>query len=393
MAKRIGIECSHAASLAVKLANVDVVAAYPITPQTHIIEKISEDVASGELDAEYINVESEHSAMSACVGASAVGARVYTSTAGQGLALMHEMLFIAAGMRLPIVMGVATRSLSPNLNIWGDQSDIMASRDCGWIQIFAEDAQEIFDFTLQGFKIAEDERVLLPIAVCFDGFHSTHVIEPMITLDQNEVDSFLPKHRKAIYTLHPDNPNTWGPVSMPDFQTELKVQNEEALKTSKTTIRETWHEFGRLFGRYYDVLEPYRMADADAAIVIMGGFSGTARVAVDLMRDMGEKIGMLKVRLFRPFPAEEIKGALASIRAVAVVDRAIGAGGLGGPLSENIKNILYDLKPHPNILSTIAGLGGRDITIDDFKSIGERALRLVAAELVEREPWFPQVRE
>ncbi|MEM2883466.1 MAG: hypothetical protein QXY08_02645, partial [Nitrososphaerales archaeon] len=244
MGKRIAIECAHAASLAVKLANVDVIAAYPITPQTHIVERLAEYVANGELDAEYINVESEHSAMSACIGASAAGARVYTSTAGQGLALMHEMLFIAAGNRLPIVMGVANRSLSPNLNIWGDQSDMMASRDCGWIQIYAENAQEVFDHTLQAFKIAEDERVLLPVAVCFDGFHVTHVIEPLITLDQEEVDRFLPKHRKAVYKLTPDQPSTWGPVAGPDIQTELKVQNEWALNSSKDVILEVWCEFG-----------------------------------------------------------------------------------------------------------------------------------------------------
>ncbi|MEM3387337.1 MAG: hypothetical protein QXN08_06695 [Nitrososphaerales archaeon] len=392
MGKRISIECAHAASLAVKLANVDVIAAYPITPQTHIVERLAEYVANGELDAEYINVESEHSAMSACIGASAAGARVYTSTAGQGLALMHEMLFIAAGNRLPIVMGVANRSLSPNLNIWGDQSDMMASRDCGWIQIYAENAQEVFDHTLQAFKIAEDERVLLPVAVCFDGFHVTHVIEPLITLDQEEVDRFLPKHRKAVYKLTPDQPSTWGPVAGPDIQTELKVQNEWALNSSKDVILEVWREFGDLFGRYYAPLETYKVEDADAVILILGGFAGTGRVAIDKMREEGKKIGLVKLRLYRPFPIQEVKDLLTRVKAVAVVDRAISAGGLGGPVYGDIRNILYDEEHRPKVLSFIAGLGGRDITVKDFKRIGEKVLDVAAKGHSEHKVDFIQVR-
>ncbi|MEM1994386.1 MAG: hypothetical protein QXW32_02750 [Nitrososphaerales archaeon] len=392
MGKRIAIECAHAASLAVKLANVDVIAAYPITPQTHIVERLAEYVANGELDAEYINVESEHSAMSACIGASAAGARVYTSTAGQGLALMHEMLFIAAGNRLPIVMGVANRSLSPNLNIWGDQSDMMASRDCGWIQIYAENAQEVFDHTLQAFKIAEDERVLLPVAVCFDGFHVTHVIEPLITLDQEEVDRFLPKHRKAVYKLTPDQPSTWGPVAGPDIQTELKVQNEWALNSSKDVILEVWREFGDLFGRYYAPLETYKVEDADAVILILGGFAGTGRVAIDKMREEGKKIGLVKLRLYRPFPIQEVKDLLTRVKAVAVVDRAISAGGLGGPVYGDIRNILYDEEHRPKVLSFIAGLGGRDITVKDFKRIGEKMLDVAAKGHSEHKVDFIQVR-
>lgn len=392
MGERIPIECSHAASLAVKLANVDVIAAYPITPQTHIVERLAEYVANGELDAEYINAESEHSALSACIGASAVGARVYTSTAGQGLALMHELLFIAAGNRLPIVMGVANRSLSPNLNIWGDHSDMMASRDCGWVQIYAENAQEIFDHTLQAFKIAEDERVLLPVAVCFDGFHVTHVIEPLIALDQEEVDRFLPKHRKAVYRLTPDQPSTWGPVSGPDIQTELKVQNEWALNTAKDVILEVWREFGDLFGRYYTPLETYRLDDAEVAILIAGGFAGTGRMAVDKMRKGGEKIGLIKLRLYRPFPIHEIKEALSKVRAVAVVDRAISSGGLGGPIYGDIRNVLYDVKERPAVLSFIAGLGGRDITVKDFIRVGERALEAINKEGIGHKVEFIQAR-
>jgi len=392
LSKRIAIEGSHAASLAVKLANVDVIAAYPITPQTHIVERLAEYVANGELDAEFINVESEHSAMSACIGASAAGARVYTSTAGQGLALMHEMLFIAAGNRLPIVMGVANRCLSPNLNIWGDHSDMMASRDCGWIQIYAENVQEVFDHTLQAFKIAEDERVLLPVAVCFDGFHVTHVIEPLIALEQEEVDRFLPKHRKAVLKLTPEQPSTWGPVAGPDIQTELKVQNEWALNGSKAVISEVWREFGDLFGRYYTPLETYRLEDAEAAMLILGGFAGTARVAVDKMRKEGKKIGLIKLRLYRPFPIKEVKEVLSQVRSVAVVDRAISAGGLGGPVYGDIRNVLYDMKNRPAVLSFIAGLGGRDITVRDFTRIGDKALEATSMEGLEHKVEFVQVR-
>jgi len=391
MPKHIAIEGSHAASLAVKLANVDVVAAYPITPQTHIIEKIAEYIANGELDAEYINVESEHSAMSACIGASSIGSRVYTSTAGQGLALMHELIFIAAGYRLPIVMNVANRSLSPNLNIWGDHSDMMASRDCGWIQIYCENAQEVFDHTLQAFKISEDERVLLPVAVCLDGFNVTHVIEPLIPLNQNEVNKFLPAHRKAAYTLHPDHPSSWGNVGTPDVQTELKVQNEESLKDSKNVIAEVWQQFEKLYGRGYDFVEPYRMEDADFAIMMMGGFCGTARAAVDNLRKQGVKIGLIKLKLFRPFPIQEIIQSMQSLDAVAVVDRAISSGGLGGPVYEDVRSTLYDLKRRPIIMSVIAGIGGRDITVSDFESIGKHVID-TASKGVSSKPLFIQVR-
>ncbi len=390
MAKRIAIECSHAISLAVKLANVDVIAAYPITPQTHIVEKLSEYVANGELDAEYINVESEHSAMSACIGAAAVGARCFTATAGQGLALMHEMLFIAAGNRLPIVMAVANRCLSPNLSIWGDQSDMMGSRDCGWIQLYGENAQEVFDFTLQAFKIAEDERVLLPVAVNFDGFYVTHVIESLIALDQEEVNRFLPPKRIPKYALHPDNPTTWGPIGLPDIQTELKYQLEKALQNSKTVIKEVWKEYGDLFGRYYDVIEPYRVEDAEVAILMMGGHCGTARIAVDKLREKGRRVGLIKLRLFRPFPVEELIEATKNLKALAVVDKAFSPGGFGGPIFNEIRSVFYDLDVKPKIFGFIAGLGGRDIRVDEFMSLAEKVLK---GEKIEKNFVFLQVRE
>lgn len=375
MGRRIAVEDSHAAALAAKMANVDVIAAYPITPQTHIVEELSRMVADGELDAEYINVESEHSALSACIGASAVGARCFTATAGQGLALMHEILFIAAGNRFPIVMAIANRCLSPNINIWGDQSDIMASRDCGWIQVFAENAQEIFDLILSAFKIAEDEKVMLPVAVNFDGFYSTHVVEGMELPDEEEVRRFLPPHRKAKYRLDPDHPLTFGAIGFPSIQFELRRQWEEALHRSKQVIKEVWREFGEVFGRHYDVLEPYRMEDAEAAFILMGGSCGTCRVAVDRLREKGQRVGMVKLRLFRPFPKEEILEATRRLKTLIVVDKHICLGGMGGPLFNDLRSLFYGSKRQINVVGFIAGIGGRDIRVEDFEYMFERTVR------------------
>ncbi|RLI26857.1 MAG: pyruvate ferredoxin oxidoreductase [Candidatus Hecatellales archaeon] len=376
MGKIIAVEDAHAAALAAKMANVDVVAAYPITPQTHIVEELSRMVAEGELDAEYINVESEHSALSACIGASAVGARCFTATAGQGLALMHEILFIAAGNRFPIVMAIANRCLSPNINIWGDQSDIMSSRDCGWIQIFAENAQEIFDLILAAFKIAEDERVMLPVAVNFDGFYATHVVERMELPSEEEVRRFLPPHRRQTgYLLNPDKPLTFGAIGFPSIQFELRRQWEEALCRSKQVIKEVWREFEEVFGRRYEVVEGYRMEDAEAAFILMGGSAGTCRTAVDRLREKGCKVGMLKLRLFRPFPREEILEATGGLKTLIVVDKHICLGGLGGPLFNDLRSLYYGSKSSIDVVGFIAGIGGRDIRVEDFERMFERTIR------------------
>ncbi|KYH39262.1 MAG: 2-ketoisovalerate ferredoxin oxidoreductase subunit alpha [Candidatus Hecatellales archaeon B24] len=375
MARRIAVEDSHAVALAAKMANVDVIAAYPITPQTHIVEELSRMVSDGEFDAEYINVESEHSAISACIGASAVGARCFTATAGQGLALMHEILFIAAGNRFPIVMAIANRCLSPNINIWGDQSDVMSSRDCGWIQIFAENAQEIFDLILSAFKISEDDRVLLPVAVNFDGFYATHVVERMDLPEEEEVRRFLPPHRTARYKLDPDRPLTFGAIGFPAIQFELRRQWEEALCNSKQVVKEVWQEFGRIFGRHYDVLEPYRMEDAEIGFILMGGSSGTCRVAVDRLRERGFKAGMIKLRLFRPFPKEEILEAVSRLKTLITVDKHICLGGLGGPLFNDLRSLFYGFQRRINVAGFIAGVGGRDIKVEDFEHMFEKVVK------------------
>ena len=368
MGKRIGLEVSLAISEAVKLARAEAIAAYPITPQTHIVEELAQMVADGDLDAEFIMVESEHSAMSACCGTAAVGARTFTATASQGLALMHEMLFIASGLRLPIVMAIANRALSAPLSIWGDQSDVMAERDIGWVQMFAETGQEAFDLTLCCFKIAEDPRVLLPTIINIDGFTLSHVVEPLEMESQEDVDAWLPTYVPQVI-LDPAKPVTIGPVGFPEIYTEIKKQQDMALKGSYDVVLEVWDGFEKKFGRAYKPVESYRAEDAEIIINLIGAIAGTARIAVDRMRDEGKKVGLVRTRLWRPYPFVEMRKALDGAKAVAVVDRALSFGGPGGPIASELRSCLYPLQKKPVVASFIAGLGGRDVTIDDFYTI------------------------
>lgn len=368
MGKRIGLEVSLAVSEAVKLARVDAIAAYPITPQTHIVEELAQMVADGDLDAEFIMVESEHSAMSACCGTSAVGARTFTATASQGLALMHEILFIASGLRLPIVMAIANRALSAPLSIWGDQSDVMAERDIGWIQVFAETGQEAFDLTLCAFKVAEDPRVQLPAIVNIDGFTLSHVVEPLELESQEDVDEWLPTFKPQAI-LDPSRPTTVGPVGFPEIYTEIKKQQDVALQGSYDVMLEVWDSFDKKFGRAYKPVESYRADDAEIIINMAGAVAGTARIAVDRMRDEGRKVGLVRNRLWRPYPYEDMRNALKGAKAVAVVDRALSFGGPGGPIASELRSCLYTLSDRPAVVSFIAGLSGRDITIEDFYTI------------------------
>ncbi len=370
MAKRVGIEVSIAVSEAVKLANVDVVAAYPITPQTHIVEHLAELVADGHLDAEFIPVESEHSAMSTCCGSSAAGARTYTATSSQGQALMLEICYIASALRLPIVMTVANRSLSGPISIWNDHSDMMMSRDTGWIQTVAENGQEAFDLTLHAFRVAEDSRVLLPVIINLDGFTLTHVIEPIEILDQKEVDRYLPPYQPQM-RLDPENPISIGPVGMPEVYTEAKKAQDEAIKSSKPVIIEAWQEFGDLFGRYYKPVETYRTDGAATLLVTMGSLSETAMTAVDHMRAKGKDVGLVRIRLFRPFPFEEFLAAVEGAKQIAVMDRALCLNGAGGPLAIEVKAALYDEPERPYIWNYVAGLAGRDVTIENFVEMAD----------------------
>jgi pyruvate ferredoxin oxidoreductase alpha subunit len=373
MAKRIGVEVSIAAAEAVGLCDVDVVAAYPITPQTHIVEHLSEMVADGHLDAEFIPVESEHSAMSCCIGSSAAGARTFTSTCSQGYALMSEICYIAASMRLPIVMAVANRALSAPINIWNDHADLMYARDAGWIQTIAENGQEVVDLLVHAFKVAEDHRVMLPVQVNLDGFTLSHMIEPILMPDAAEVKSFLPPY-KAPLRLDPKNPVSFGVVGMPDVYTEARKAQDEAMKNSKPVIVEAWKEFGDKFGRYYKPVETYKSEDAETIIVTMGSISETAASAVDDLRSKGKKVGLVRIRLFRPFPGDEIIAAIKGAKSLVIIDRVVNfnGGALPGPVAIEIKSLLFDNGLTPKVGNFLAGLGGRDVTMENFEDMVEK---------------------
>ncbi|MFP4316904.1 MAG: pyruvate ferredoxin oxidoreductase [Desulfovibrionales bacterium] len=372
MLKRIGTEVSLAVAEAVKMARTDVIPAYPITPQTHIVEELSHYVASGDMDSEFIPVESEHSALSAAIGASAAGARVYTATAAQGLALMHEMLFIASGMRLPMVMTVANRAMSAPISIWNDHSDIMSERDIGWIQLFVENGQEAFDLTLAAFKISEDHRVQLPVAVNMDGFILSHMIEPIILPEQETVDAFLPPF-DPLMTLHPSKPITFGAVGVPEVYLESRKQCEQALLNSQPVIEEVLAQWARTFDREYKLIERNGPADAETLFVTMGSLGETTMTALDGLVAEGESVGQVRIRLWRPFPQEDFLEAIKGAKKLIVIDRALSPGAVCGPVAEELKSLLYRRQDAPEIVNIIAGLGGRDVTVKQFQDMYARA--------------------
>jgi len=374
MSKRVALEASHAAAEAARMADVDVISAYPITPQTHIPERLAEMVADGELSAAYIPVESEHSAMSACLGAAAVGARTFTATAGQGLELMHEVVYIASSMRYPVVMTVCNRALSAPLSVWGDHSDAMAVRDIGWIQVFCQNNQEAFDLTLWAFRVGEDPSVLLPVMVHLDGFTLTHVTEPVILPEQSEVDSFLPRFQYS-FALNPDKPMTHGAFGPPEIYSETKLAQEVAFRNSREIILQGWKEFGDIFGRYYHPVEEYRTENAETLLLTMGSFTETAKIVIDEKRDKGEAIGLISLRLWRPFPFEEFRRAVKGAKILIVFDRCISFG-MGGPVFSEVRSALYDEEPRPKVVGIIGGLGGRDMSEEDFEYVIDRGMEI-----------------
>ncbi len=374
---RVGTEVSLAVGEIVRMVNTDVIAAYPITPQTHIVEHLAELVADGKLDADFITIESEHSALSACLGSAAVGARTFTATAGQGLELMHEVLFVASSMRLPIVMAVANRALSSPLNVWGDHSDVMAARDTGWIQIFTENGQEVVDTTLCAFRIAEDRRVLLPVMVNIDGFHLSHMIEPMLLPSQKDVDEFLPPNRYP-FPLDPNKPLAMGDFGPPIIYTEAKWSQEINIEDSTPVIQEIWDAFAERFGRRYRPVESYHAEGAKTLLLTMGSFSETAMTAVDGMRAEGMDIGLIRIRLWRPFPFAEFRQAVKDADTLIVLDRAISFG-LGGPVAADVRSALYPMEKRPKVVSFVGGLGGRDITVAGFGEIVKRGMEIAAS--------------
>lgn len=366
MVKKV-MTANRAISEAVRLAKPQVVPVYPITPQTSISEYLAQFVADGDLDAEYIRVESEHSAISAALGASGTGVRVFTATSSQGLMLMHEILFAAAGMRMPIVMANANRAISVPLNIWNDQQDSIAQRDAGWIQIYVENGQDAVDTTIMAYKIAENSKVLLPTMVCLDGFILTHTAEPVDIPEQNEVDAFLPKYQPIHAFLDPNKPMSLGTFTDPNYYMEARYQVEEAMENAEDVITEVSTEFEAKFSRNYDFVEEYKCDDAEIVLVGMGSICSTLREYVDIAREKGEKLGLLKVRVYRPFPSKKIINAISGSSKVAVLDKNISFG-VGGALYNDIQakcSQHYDGK----IYDFIVGLGGRDITPTDIDDI------------------------
>lgn len=362
------LEGSKAVAEAIKVCKPNVISAYPITPQTHIVEELAKMVANGNIKAEFVNVESEFSAASVVLGASATGARTYTATTSQGLFLMGEVLFNISGMRLPIVMTCANRSVSSPINIWNDQQDSLSMRDCGWIQLYAEDNQEAHDLHLQAYKIAENTGILLPVMVCMDGFVLTHCYDQVELISQSEADKFLPDF-KPEYFLDPENPITMGAMVGPEAYMETRYQLFEAMKQSAKVIENVANEFNNQFGRFYGgLIDTYKIDDADTVIVSMGSVLGTIREAVDELRSNGGKIGILKIRAFRPFPKESIYDALKGVKNIFVLEKAVSIG-LGGIVSNEVRSAFYGMSKAPKICGAICGLGGRDITVDTIKNI------------------------
>jgi pyruvate ferredoxin oxidoreductase alpha subunit len=368
MSKPIAVNGDTAIAMAWKQINPDVVAAYPITPQTIIVEAYSDYVADGLVDTEYICAESEHSALSICVGSSAAGARVATATASAGLAFMWEMLYVSASMRTPIVMAVANRTLSGPINIHCDHSDAMGARDSGWLQIFGENVQEAYDNTLMAFRIAENMKVRLPIMTCLDGFIITHALERFEPLEDEKAKAFVGPYQPVRPLLDVKSPTTYGPIAMPEYYYEIKYQLVTAMANAMDVARQVMAEYGELTGRRYDLVEGYRTEDAEYLMVAMGSTAGTVRFVVDQLRAEGKKVGAVKVRLFRPFPTEDLVALLRGKKAVAVLDRAMSPG-TGAPLYMDVVEAASRMKHPPRISNYIYGLGGRDIMPEQLSSV------------------------
>jgi len=364
------MEGSHAVAEIVKRCRPQVIAAYPITPQTHIVEALAQMVADCELDADYITVESEFSALSACLGASAAGSRVYSATTSQGLALMFEVCFNVAGLRQPVVMTIANRSLGAPLSIWNDQQDSISLRDSGWLQLYAEDNQEAVDLHMIAYRVCEDHDVLLPAFVCFDGYVLTHTYEPVSIPTQEEVDAYLPAFN-PYQRLDASNPLSFGMYATPEYYMEFRYEIDQAQHRAKEVFAKAGREFAEQFERDYSApVEGYRLEDADTAILALGSICGTAKDAIDEMRDAGKKVGLLKIRMFRPFPADEIADALKGVSTVAVLDRNISLGS-GGAVGTEVKAALSG--SGTAVYDYIVALGGRDIRKKDIAGIVDLA--------------------
>ncbi len=362
---RLVITGNHTVSYGAKISRAEVIAAYPITPQTEIVERLSNMVANKELNAKFIKVESEHSAMAACIGASAVGARAFTATSSQGLALMHEMLHWAANARLPVVMANVNRSMGPPWNIWTDQTDSLAQRDTGWLQFYCGDNQEVLDTIIQSYKICE--KVLLPGMVVLDAFILSHTSEAVDIPPQKLIDRYLPKYNPR-YKLDVKEPHTFGGLTGPDWYYELRFKIQGAMQEALDVIRDADSEFKKKFGRGYGLIEEYKAKDADILLMVSGSMSSTAKEAVDIMRRNGERVGLCRIRVFRPFPKDEIRRVAKRVKRIGVIDRNISFGN-EGIFFQEVKSALCNERKKIPVYGFIAGLGGRDVVIDDFIKI------------------------
>lgn len=369
MAIRERLSGNEAVSYAIKQINPDVMPAFPITPSTEIPQYVSTYIANGECDTEFIPVESEHSSMSATIGASAAGARALTATSSCGMALMWEELYVAASNRLPIVLALVNRALSGPININCDHSDSMGARDSGWIQIYAENNQEAYDNFVQAYRIAEHKNVHLPVMICQDGFITSHAVENIELLEDDVVKNFVGEYEPENFLLNTETPMAVGPYAVSNYYMESKKAQSEAMNNAKQVILDVAKEFAGISGREYGFFEEYRLEDADYAIVMIGSAAGTTKDAIDKMREEGKKVGLLKIRVFRPFPEKEIAEALKNTKAVAILDRADSLNGHGGPLGSEVTAALFNAKCTMDVRNYIYGLGGRDFRVEDAEKV------------------------
>lgn len=394
MAIRERMSGNEAMAVAMKQINPDVVAAFPITPSTEVPQYFSTFVADGTVDTEFVAVESEHSAMSACVGAQAAGGRAMTATSANGLALMWEILYIAACSRLPIVMACVNRTLSGPLNIHNDHSDSMGARDSGWIQIYGENNQEAYDNMLMANRIGEHPDVQLPVMVCQDGFITSHAIENIELLEDDKVKAFVGEYNPEYYLLNKENPISVGPLDLQAHCFEHKRQQSQAMMNAKKVILEVSKEFEKLTGRKYELFEEYKTEDADVVAVILNSTAGTAKYVVDQMRAQGKKVGLIKPRVFRPFPVDEIVAALSKFKAIAVLDKADSFNAAGGPLFTDVTSAMYGKGVFgPKVINYIYGLGGRDVKSNDIEFVYNELLKIAASGKVESVYNYLGVRE
>lgn len=383
MAIRERLSGNEAVAYAIKQTAPDVMPAFPITPSTEIPQYVANYIANGKVDTEFIHVESEHSAMSAAIGASAAGARVVTATSSCGMALMWEELYVAASDRLPVVLALVNRALSGPININADHSDSMGARDAGWIQIYAESNQEVYDNFLQAYPIAEHEAVHLPVMICQDGFITSHGVENILLAEDDKVKEFVGEYRPAHYLLNEKEPMAVGPYAVSNYYMETKRGQREAMKNARQVILEVAEKFEQMTGRKYGFFEKYRMEDAEYVIVLIGSAAGTCKAAVERIREKtGKKVGLLKIRVFRPFPEEELAAALKDKKAVAVLDRSEMFSATSGPLGAEVRAALYSAKSQAEVVNYFYGLGGRDITVEDFEEVYGKLEELARTHVV-----------